>query len=56
MFLGNYGLGLALCDDMGLGKSIQTLVAVAESTIEYKKKNGKDLVGHSVLVSGVVKD
>ena len=41
MFLGNYGLGLALCDDMGLGKSIQTLVAVAESTIEYKKKNGK---------------
>lgn len=38
MFLGNYGLGLALCDDMGLGKSIQTLVAVAESTIEYKKK------------------
>ena len=39
MFLGNYGLGLALCDDMGLGKSIQTLVAVAESTIEYKKKN-----------------
>ena len=40
MFLGNYGLGLALCDDMGLGKSIQTLVAVAESTIEYKKKNG----------------
>ena len=41
LFLGNYGLGLALCDDMGLGKSIQTLVAVAESTIEYKKKNGK---------------
>ena len=41
MFLGNYGLGLALCDDMGLGKSIQTLVAVAESTIEYKEKNGK---------------
>ena len=41
MFLGNYGLGLALCDDMGLGKSIQTLVAVAESTIEYKKKNNK---------------
>ena len=41
MFLGNYGLGLALCDDMGLGKSIQTLVAVAESTIEYKKNNGK---------------
>ena len=41
MFLGNYGLGLALCDDMGLGKSIQTLVAVVESTIEYKKKNGK---------------
>ena len=40
MFLGNYGLGLALCDDMGLGKSIQILVAVAESTIEYKKKNG----------------
>jgi TATA-binding protein-associated factor len=43
MFLGNYGLGLALCDDMGLGKSIQTLVAVAEETIEYKKKNEKTL-------------
>ena len=43
MFLGNYGLGLALCDDMGLGKSIQTLVAVAESTIEYKKKNNKSI-------------
>ena len=38
LFLGNYGLGLALCDDMGLGKSIQTLVAVAESSIEYKLK------------------
>ena len=43
IFLGNYGLGLALCDDMGLGKSIQTLVAVAESTIEYKKKNNKSI-------------
>ena len=43
MFLGNYGLGLALCDDMGLGKSIQTLVAVAESTIEYTKKNKKSI-------------
>ena len=43
MFLGNYDLGLALCDDMGLGKSIQTLVAVAESTIEYKKKFNKSL-------------
>ena len=43
MFLGNYGLGLALCDDMGLGKSIQTLVAVAESTIEYTKKKGKSI-------------
>ena len=38
LFLGNYGLGLALCDDMGLGKSIQTLVAVAESSIEYRLK------------------
>jgi SNF2 family DNA or RNA helicase len=43
LFLGNYGLGLALCDDMGLGKSIQTLVAVAESTIEYTKKNKKSI-------------
>lgn len=38
-FLGNFGLSAALCDDMGLGKSIQTLVTILNESFELYKNN-----------------
>lgn len=50
-FLNRYGLNGCLCDDLGLGKTLQTLCALAASHSELRNEKRSLIITPSSVVS-----